>query len=139
VRPGAISVIPARAVAAIDIRAIDPDAIAAVENALDVAAGDVAARREVRVDRRLLRGGEPIALDERLAQAALDAAARRGLAAVRTHSGAGHDAGHMAALVPAALLFVPLAGGQSHTPHEDAEPADVLDTGRVLVDLLRTA
>jgi N-carbamoyl-L-amino-acid hydrolase len=67
---------------------------------------------------------------------ALDAAERRGLRAVRTYSGAGHDSGHLAALVPAALLFVPLAGGQSHTPQEAADDADVVEAARVLVDVL---
>jgi N-carbamoyl-L-amino-acid hydrolase len=139
VRPGAVSVIPARVTAAVDIRGVDAAAIAAVEDALARAADDVAARRGVRVGRRLLRGGDPIALDARLAQVAMDAAGRRGLAARRTYSGAGHDAGHLAALVPAALLFVPLASGQSHTPHEHAEPADVEAAGRVLIDLLAAA
>jgi hydantoinase/carbamoylase family amidase len=139
VEPGAVSVIPARATAALEVRAIDAAALAAVERALDDACAAVAERRGVRVERRLLRGGDPIALDTQLAQLALDAAARRGLSAVRTHSGAGHDAGHLAALVPAALLFVPLAGGQSHTPHEAADPDDVLGAAQVLVDLLAGA
>ena len=59
--------------------------------------------------------------------------------ALRTYSGAGHDAGHLAALVPAVLLFVPLAGGQGHTPHEAADAGDVLAAARVLVDLLADA
>jgi hydantoinase/carbamoylase family amidase len=139
VRPGAISVIPARVTAGVDIRSIDAAAIDAVETALERAATDVAARRGVRVERRRLRGGDPIALDGRLAQLAVDAAQRRGLAPRRTHSGAGHDAGHLAALLPAALLFVPLAAGQSHTPQEHAEPADVHAAGRVLIDVLRAA
>jgi hydantoinase/carbamoylase family amidase len=139
VRPGAISVIPARVTAGVDIRSIDAAAIDAVETALERAATDVTARRGVRVERRRLRGGDPIALDGRLAQLAVDAAQRRGLAPRRTHSGAGHDAGHLAALLPAALLFVPLAAGQSHTPQEHAEPADVHAAGRVLIDVLRAA
>ena len=134
VEPGAISVIPARVRAALEVRGIDADAIATVEAALDNAAAEVAERRGVRVTRRLLRGGDPIALDPALAQRALVAAAARGLNAVRTYSGAGHDAGHLAAHVPAALLFVPLAGGQSHTPEEAADDADVLAAAQVLVD-----
>ena len=121
---------------ALEVRGIDADAIATVEAALDDAAADVAERRGVTVTRRLLRGGDPIALDPALAQRALDAAAARGLPAVRTYSGAGHDAGHLAARVPAALLFVPLAGGQSHTPHEAADADDVLAAAQVLVDVL---
>ena len=49
----------------------------------------------------------------------------RGIAAEPTWSGAGHDAQHLAALVPTLLLFVPLRGGESHTPFEDADPAQI--------------
>src|SRR3954468_9789338 len=136
VEPGAVSIIPARATAALEVRGIEGDAIAAVEGALDAAVADVERRRGVRVARRLLRGGAPIALDDALTRRALDAAQARGLTAVRTYSGAGHDAGHLAAKVPAGLLFVPLAGGQSHTPYEAADDADVLAAARVLVDVL---
>jgi hydantoinase/carbamoylase family amidase len=136
VEPGAISVIPARVRTALEVRGIEADAIAAVEAALEDAAAEVAARRGVRITRSLLRGGDPIALDPGLAQRALDAAAARGLDPIRTHSGAGHDVGHLAARIPAALLFVPLAGGQSHTPEEAADAADVLAAAQVLVDVL---
>jgi N-carbamoyl-L-amino-acid hydrolase len=136
VEPGVVSIIPARATAALEVRGIDRDAIAAVEAALERASDDVATRRGVRISRRLVRGGEPVTLDSELVWRALEAAARRGLRAVRTYSGAGHDAGHLAARVPAGLLFVPLAGGQSHTPQEAADDADVLGAARVLVDVL---
>jgi N-carbamoyl-L-amino-acid hydrolase len=121
------------------VRGIDAEAIAVVDDALERTSEAVAARRGVRIDRRLLRGGDPIALDPDLARRALEAAERRGLHAVSTYSGAGHDTGHLAARVPAALLFVPLAGGQSHTPHEAADDADVLAAARVLVDVLAGA
>jgi N-carbamoyl-L-amino-acid hydrolase len=75
-------------------------------------------------------------LDARLVQAALAAAEQRGARAVRTYSGAGHDAQHLASRVPVALLFVPLAGGESHTPEERATPDDVELAAAVLVDLL---
>jgi hydantoinase/carbamoylase family amidase len=136
VEPGAISVIPARVRAALEVRGIDAHAIAAVEAALDAAAAEVAARRGVRVDRRLLRGGDPIALDPGLVERSMAAAAARGLDPVTTYSGAGHDAGHLAAHVRAALLFVPLAGGQSHTPQEAADDADVAAAAQLLVDVL---
>jgi len=136
VEPGAVSIIPARATAALEVRGIEADAIVAVEGALDAAIAEVERRRGVRVARRLVRGGAPIALDDGLAERALNAARARGLSAVRTYSGAGHDAGHLAAKVRAGLLFVPLAGGQSHTPQEAADDGDVLAAARVLVDVL---
>jgi hydantoinase/carbamoylase family amidase len=137
VEPGAISVIPARVTAGLEVRGIDAEAIARVEAALERACAEVAERRGVAVARRTLRAGAPVTLDPALAEAALAAAERHGIPAIRTHSGAGHDAGHLAARVPAALLFVPLTGGESHTPHEGADAADIEAAGRVLVDVLR--
>ena len=136
VEPGAVSVIPGRAVLGLEVRGIDAAQIAAVEEAFAAACDEVAARRGVTVAQRLVRGGEPATLDPALVEAALAAAQRQDVAAVRTHSGAGHDAQHLAARVPVALLFVPLAGGESHTPDEHADAEDVALAAAVLVDLL---
>ncbi len=136
VEPGTVSVIPGRAVLGLEVRGIDGDAIARIETRFAEACDEVAARRGVRVERRLVRGGEPAALDAALAAAAVAAAAARGVEAVRTHSGAGHDAQHLAARVPVALLFVPLAAGESHTPTEEASAADVELAAQVLIDVL---
>lgn len=55
-------------------------------------------------------------------------------------TGAGHDAGVLAAHVPSAMLFVRNPSGVSHAPDEHAEPADcvagVLALARVLEDLV---
>jgi N-carbamoyl-L-amino-acid hydrolase len=123
----------------LEVRGTDAAAIARVEAALAAAGDAVAARRGVRVERRLLRGGEPVILDADLVRAALAAAQRRGARAVRTYSGAGHDAQHLASRVPVALLFVPLAGGESHTPEEHATDEDVELAAVVLVDLLEAS
>ncbi len=58
---------------------------------------------------------------------------------MRTYSGAGHDAQHVAARVPTALLFVPLAGGASHTPEEGARDDDVMLAADVAIDVLAAA
>jgi N-carbamoyl-L-amino-acid hydrolase len=52
---------------------------------------------------------------------------RLGLRAVELASGAGHDAGLLAAAgVPIGMLFVrSLAGGASHRPEEESSPEDV--------------
>jgi acetylornithine deacetylase/succinyl-diaminopimelate desuccinylase-like protein len=39
-------------------------------------------------------------------------------------SGAAHDTMCVAERVPAAMVFVPCRDGLSHTPEEDADPAD---------------
>lgn len=135
--PGAVSVIPARVTLVVEVRGTAADSIGRVEDAFYAACVDVERRRGVVVRRSARPAGDPVELDAALLDAAERAAARRGLRALRTHSGAGHDVQHLAAAgVPAALLFVPLAGGESHTPAEDARPDHVLAAGRVLIDVL---
>src|SRR5262249_15342435 len=99
----------------------------------------VEARRGVSVERRLLRSGHPGELDAGLVEAALAAAARHRAVAVRTYSGAGPDAQHVAAPVPTAPPLLPLTGRGNHTPAEDARDADVALAAEVAIDVLRGA
>jgi hydantoinase/carbamoylase family amidase len=136
VEPGALSVIPARVLLGIDARAIDGQSLARLDAALRAAVAEIAGRRHIDAHVRALRAGEPVVLDATLARAALDAARRRGVAAEATWSGAGHDAQHLAALAPTLLLFVPLRGGESHTPLEDADATDIEHAAAVARDVL---
>jgi hydantoinase/carbamoylase family amidase len=137
--PGALSVIPARVVLALDVRAIDAESLHRLEHAIRSEVAAIAARRRVDAAVRLVRGGEPVTLDPRLADSALGAARRLGISARETWSGAGHDAQHLATLIPTLLLFVPLQGGESHTPFEDADPEDVAHAVLLACEVLRTS
>jgi hydantoinase/carbamoylase family amidase len=136
VRPGAVSVIPGAARLVVDARGIESASLARLEAAIRDAVARIAARRGVQAQVALLRGGEPVVLDAGLARAALDAATRHGIVAELTWSGAGHDAQHIAALAPALLLFVPLHGGESHTPHEGAQAAEIAAACTIAGDVL---
>jgi hydantoinase/carbamoylase family amidase len=136
VEPGAVSVIPARVLLGVDARAIDKRSLTRLEDSLRAAIAEIAGRRGIDARVRELRGGDPVVLDAALARAALDAAGRRGIAAAATWSGAGHDAQHLAALAPTLLLFVPLRGGESHTPDEGADATDVEHAALVARDVL---
>jgi N-carbamoyl-L-amino-acid hydrolase len=57
-----------------------------------------------------------------------------GIPAIPT--GAGHDAGILAARVPTAMLFVRNPTGVSHAPAEHAEPGDCAAGARALADVL---
>jgi hydantoinase/carbamoylase family amidase len=137
-QPGAVSVIPSRVRLGLDARAICSPSLNRLEAAIRSEAAEIASRRGVRATVRLLRGGEPVALDAGLARAAIQAAGRLGIAATETWSGAGHDAQHLAALMPTLLLFVPLQGGESHTPSEGADAADILQAAVLACEVLRT-
>jgi N-carbamoyl-L-amino-acid hydrolase len=66
-----------------------------------------------------------------------DAARDRGLASRRITSGAGHDAQMLARIAPAAMIFVPCAGGISHSPKEFTAEADLVAGANVLLDVVR--
>jgi hydantoinase/carbamoylase family amidase len=131
VSPGAVSVIPGRASLGLDARGIDRVDLDALEGAIRAAVAEIAHRRNVAAELRLVRGGDPVALDPGLAAAAGAAAAALGVPVSETWSGAGHDAQHLTRLAPALLLFVPLHGGESHTPQEGAEMHEILQAARV--------
>ncbi len=136
VAPGALSVIPGRVTLGIDARGIDSASLDRLDGHIRAAVGEIAARRGIEATVRVVRSGEPVTLDQGLVQTALDAARRNRIAATETWSGAGHDAQHLAALVPTLLVFVPLEGGESHTPLEGANPADIADAAVVVGEVL---
>ncbi|MOA59782.1 putative hydrolase [compost metagenome] len=51
-------------------------------------------------------------------------------------TGAGHDAVHMAAVCPTAMIFVPCKGGISHNEIEDAQPEHLEAGCNVLLDAM---
>ena len=64
------------------------------------------------------------------------ALAAAGIAAPVLPTGAGHDAGVLAARVPAGMLFVRNPTGVSHSPAEHAEPGDCATGVRALAAVL---
>jgi hydantoinase/carbamoylase family amidase len=137
VEPGAVSVIPGRVRLGLDARGIDVESLTRLDTAVRAAVAEIAARRGVRSRHAVVRRGDPVRLDAGLAREAVAAATRRAIAVTRTWSGAGHDAQHIAALAPALLLFVPLQGGESHTPLEGADAQDIEHAALVAADVLQ--
>jgi allantoate deiminase len=120
VEPGASNVVPGRVTLSVDARAPDQE----------------------RLDLLLERLGldlvvtAPVAMDASLTGQLRDEIESRGLPVVELASGAGHDAGVLAAAgVPAAMLFVRSEGGISHHPDESTTPEDVA----LAVDVLAAA
>ena len=123
VEPGGVNVIPGRVRFSVDVRA--PDA-----ERLERLVAEVGLDQDGRT--------EPAAMGE-TARAALRAALEaRGLPVVELASGAGHDAGILAAAgVEAGMLFVRAQnGGVSHSPDELASDEDVALAVNVLTDAL---
>jgi len=118
VEPNAQNVIPGLVRHTIELRDLSSEKIARLGQAIQVRAGDIAAHTRTQIDMKLANHSEAAPATPEM-QAAIEAAASGlGLASRRLPSGAGHDAQMMATLGPMGMIFVPSAGGISHSPKE---------------------
>jgi N-carbamoyl-L-amino-acid hydrolase len=130
VMPNAPSVVPGRVVFRIDLRHPDNAALQAHGAALEAIARAEAPPCAVTLAR--LVDAPSNTFDDALRARLAAAAERLGLGAMAILSAAGHDARHLAALCPTAMIFIPCRGGVSHSPEEWAEAAHV-DAGAALL------
>jgi hydantoinase/carbamoylase family amidase len=122
--PGIINAIPGEVRLGLDIRSVDRSTYRRVETAIAEFARDAAERRGMTADYVRRNETPPTGMDEDVV-AALEAAARTSGEPYRLMpSGGGHDTQLVAPLVPSAMVFVPCRDGISHSPDEEANPAD---------------
>ena len=133
--PNAINVIPSRAVFTVDLRDPDEQRLQAEEAALAAFLEQLATEGITVTVERLARF-EPVIFDGQVVELIEAAARKRGLASRRMTSGAGHDAQMIARIAPAAMIFVPSAGGISHSPHEHTEDAELAAGANILLDVI---
>ncbi|QND65468.1 Zn-dependent hydrolase [Mesorhizobium loti] len=133
--PNAINVIPSRAVFTIDLRDPDEQRLQAEEAALAAYLEQLAAAENVTISVEQLARFEPVIFDIRIVERIEAAAKNRGLGVRRMTSGAGHDAQMIARIAPAAMIFVPSAGGISHNPREHTDDAELVAGANILLDV----
>lgn len=121
--PNSRNVIPGRVRFSVDLRAPDDEQLLEMDTALRAACERVAAERGLGIDVQQVVYFPPQPFTPHLVEAVRTHAAGLGYSAMDVVSGAGHDAVYVARMAPAAMIFVPCAGGISHNEIEDAEPA----------------
>jgi hydantoinase/carbamoylase family amidase len=137
VTPGAISVIPGQVRIGIDMRGIDASSLDRLQQITERGAAEIGRRRGLQVETVLTRAGEPVELDPEMVSAGLAAAEALEISARTTWSGAGHDTQHLNSLTRALLVFVPLHGGESHTPFEGADLNEIVHAAMLVAYVLR--
>ena len=134
--PGAVNAVSARVSAWLDARGPDEQTLQAVVGEVLAAAREAAAPHGV----ELAAGPESVTpavvFDRELRERLASSLAEQDIAAPLLPTGAGHDAGVLAARVPTAMLFVRNPTGVSHSPAEHAEPADCAAGVRALATVL---
>lgn len=131
--PGGTNVIASRVELSLDVRAEDGGTVRAVVARIAESAALAAARNGCGTAIEAGSWSDEVVFDTAL-RSQLDAALG-GVPALPT--GAGHDAGVLAAHVPTAMLFVRNPTGVSHAPDEDASEADLNAGVDALEQILR--
>jgi hydantoinase/carbamoylase family amidase len=122
VEPGAPNVIPSRVELSVDARAPDGDRLARLLEGLDLDPEPVI---------------DAVQLSPQVRAVLREEVERLGLPTLELPSGAGHDAGVLAAAgVPSGMLFVRSLGGVSHSPDESSSEDDVALALEVLAGAL---
>ena len=122
--PGAANAICSTVRSWLDARAPDQAVLDHMVGQIEATARRAADAQGVEVSMRRESFTPPVEFDPALRARLARALAARGVAAPVLATGAGHDAGVLAARLPAAMLFVRNPAGVSHSPAEHADPAD---------------
>ena len=135
--PGIINVVPGAARFSLDVRAVDEDAFRSVARDIAAFAERRARERGMSAEYTQRQTLPATPLDERIVGALEDAAKASGESYMLMHSGAAHDTMCVADHVPSAMVFVPCKDGVSHSPLEEANPADAALGAEIMLNAIR--
>ena len=135
--PGAANAVSSSVSAWLDARAAGPGLMDATVDRVLTAAREAAESQSVAFGWKKESVTPAVSFDPELRGRLAAALDGQGIAAPVLPTGAGHDAGILAARLPTAMLFVRNPTGVSHSPAEHAEPADCAAGVTALAAVLR--
>jgi beta-ureidopropionase / N-carbamoyl-L-amino-acid hydrolase len=136
VTPNAANVVPGEVTATVELRAPSDESLDEVQRELEARIAEVSSERGLGFRFAEVSRTPPVELDHELRTMLGQAADAAGVQALQMVSGGGHDAGHVAALAPAAMLFVPCREGLSHAPAESADPGDIAVGAQLMLQVV---
>jgi allantoate deiminase len=135
--PNLINAVPGRARFSLDIRGVDEEGFRGVARDIAAFAGEAAEGRGMAAEYVQRQTLPATPLDGRVVSALEEAAEASGEPYMTMHSGAAHDTMSIADRVPSAMVFVPCVNGISHSPEEDADPADAALGAEVMLNAIK--
>ena len=136
--PGAVNSIPSRVRLSLDVRDTDLARRDGVMQAIERAAKEIAAKRNVSITTELLNADAPAECDAAVVEALTRAVEKHKLTSQRMISRAYHDSLFISRIALVAMLFIPCRNGYSHRPDEYASPEDIARGTLVLAETLAT-
>jgi beta-ureidopropionase / N-carbamoyl-L-amino-acid hydrolase len=135
--PGAPNVIPGRVEMSLEIRDLETANIEGLFSKIENNAQTLADEAGVAIEFDRINVASHSALtDENIRAKIAAAAGALGLSYKHMPSGAGHDAQDMVRVAPTGMIFVPSAGGVSHSPKEFTKAQDMANGADVLIHTL---
>lgn len=132
ISPGVINVIPGVVGMKVDIRGISSISKKYVENRLREEVDNIARRRGLSIDIKLLSREESLFLNQRVIEQLYISCNKLKIPYQILNSGGGHDVMNMGRIFPSGLIFIPSKHGISHNPDEFTSVEDI----QVGIDLL---
>ncbi len=138
VHPNSRNVIPGSVFFAIDLRHPEDGVLGRMAGELEDAISGIAATLGLVHSLNEIWHSPPVPFDPSCIESIRKAAEDGGYPHRGIVSGAGHDAGNIAKIAPAGMIFVPCAGGISHNEAESATPSDLAAGCNVLLRAVLT-
>ena len=136
VEPNVMNIIPQSVTFVVDIRGVDEETIMTQYYSLLADLDKMSLESGLTYDVENLLYAEPVRMDEEIKGHFETSCIERQYDYMHLPSGAGHDAQIFGAQLPAAMLFVPSAGGRSHCPEEKSEAKDLAKAVLVAYDTI---
>lgn len=131
--PGAFNVVPQVVRVSLEARADVESVLDEIEATLRGQADSIARHYGLGLEMKHLDSAAPAPMHEQVQEVFADACDSLGLSYVTLASGAGHDAQCLALVCPTGMIFVPSAGGFSHSDREFSEWQDCVNGANVLL------
>jgi N-carbamoyl-L-amino-acid hydrolase len=132
VEPGAVNVVPGRAVLKIDLRGPKADGVERLVDGVREAVEHIESERPVTASMERTYDAPPIPMHDGCRAALADAADVLDIETMPVHSGAGHDTMRVGTCTDVGMLFAPSREGVSHNSREWTDWADCTHGTRVL-------
>ncbi len=133
IEPGIVNVVPGDARISLDARSVDPAILDSILADVASSAQEVAEQRGLSIEVAERARLEPTPMDPGILDALAAVAEEADVRYLRLPSGGGHDTQRVAKHVPSAMIFVPCKDGISHSPLEEANPADAAVAAEVIL------
>jgi N-carbamoyl-L-amino-acid hydrolase len=134
--PGAYNVIPGRVKLGLELRDLDAAKINSMFTRLRTEAEAIGRLNDTRFTFSDPIPPNPASTDKHFQKLIDDTAKDLGMNTKLMPSGAGHDAQEIAGIGPVGMIFIPSAGGISHSPKEFSRPEDIENGANVLLQTL---